>query len=514
MGGLLGLLELLGLSGLNHEQAATLTVARESGRALLRIIDDILDFSKIEANAIELNLVAASVAQVVGNACRLHSQIAATKNLALRMDVAPQISPFLSFDPLRLTQILNNFLSNAIKFTAYGSVDILVDLEARGEGTERLKFVVRDTGIGVSAEQQERLFNPFVQAGSATSTHFGGTGLGLVISRRLAELMGGTVAMNSEEGKGTTMTLSVAFEICELDPTLRPREMTDGEVLDALTANRRKPPSKEVAEDEGTLLLVVDDHPTNRMVITRQVASLGYASEEAVDGMQALKAWESGRFGAIITDCNMPRMNGYELTAAIRSHEAETGKSRIPIIACTANAMAAAKQLCLDSGMDDCLVKPADLTDVARKLDLWLPLANIAAQARPVATVQPQKLTLVPTKAEGLLDLALLAEISGGDFQVQTEIIADFRSVTEVDVQALRDAVVKGNTTQVIASAHRIKGAGLMLGATLLSNACGALETAAASVNHSRLLEDLGTFEMELLRLSQFLDAFSASNET
>ncbi|MFC5498103.1 PAS domain-containing protein [Caenimonas terrae] len=505
MSGLLGLLELLALGDLNAQQSSTLAVARESGDALMRIIDDILDFSKIEANGMELNLVAASVPAVIKNLCRLHAQVASSKNLTLHADVSDQISPALSFDPLRLGQILNNFLNNAIKFTSSGQVDISVRVLGRRDEMEELEFVVRDTGIGMSQAQVERLFQPFVQAAAETSSRFGGTGLGLVISRRLAELMGGTVEVQSASGRGTVLTLRLAFEICGAAALAR-TQVADQELLQALMAGRRSAPSVTEAQADGTLLLIVDDHPTNRMVLVRQAASLGYAAEAAGDGEQGLALWRSGRFAAVITDCNMPGMNGYELATAIRASESRRDAGRIPVIACTANALPAAAEACIAAGMDDRLVKPASLSDLSAMLARWVPLSLEARPPHPAAPAASQPPAALQRR--GLLDLVLLAEISGGDPVAQADMLLDFRRANEADAQALREAIGAQDFARVADFAHRIKGSCQMLGALLLGEAGGRLEAAAAAHQAGELRAAMDGFEAELGRLNGYLEMF------
>ena len=509
MNGLLGLLELLGLGRLDGQQRASLVVARESGHALLRIIDNILDFSKIEANFLDLDPAPASVRDVVEGACRLHSQIASSKNLSLQVHVAADISPLLAFDALRLGQILNNFLNNAIKFTERGTVDVHVERLGRRGGAEQLRFSVRDTGIGISAEDLAGLFQPFVQANAKTSSRFGGTGLGLVISRRLAELMGGTVEVASEPGRGTIMSLTVAFAVCQAGAEAgRPAGSSD-ELLRELMSDRRAPPSTRDAEKEGTLLLVVDDHPTNRLVLMQQVASLGYAAEAASDGVEALQLFQSGRFGAVFTDCNMPRMNGYQLAAAIRAHENLHHARAVAVIGCTANALPSAVSECLSAGMDDCMVKPVDLADISRKLEQWCPVPGIS---RP-DTVVPQLLPLAvdrPDPGKGLLDHRLMDAITGGDARTQVEMLTEFRRVNELDTTALRRTAHACVFAEVRMLSHRIKGASLMLGATALAEQCERVEAAGASGDAIRLRSAMDDFEPELLRLNEYVDTLCA----
>ena len=508
MSGLLGLLELLAAGPLSTDQLSILSTARESGNSLMRIINDILDFSKIEANSLELNLVAAPVAEVISTACRLHAQVAAGKHLALRARISPEISPLLSCDPLRLGQILNNFLNNAIKFTAAGQVEISVDLVRRHGDMEELLFSVRDTGIGMTAAQQARLFQPFVQAAAETSAQFGGTGLGLVISRRLAELMGGTVEVHSEPGVGTCLSLRVCLEVCVGTGPSRP-ERPAQDALNTLLADRRPAPTVEVAQAEGSLLLIVDDHPTNRMVLIRQAASLGYAARAVEDGQQALAAWESGRFAAVITDCAMPVMTGYQLASAIREREWRHGSGRIPIVACTANALPSATQLCLASGMDDCLVKPASLADLSAVLHRWVPLPAVSGPPEPtLPPATPAPRSGAGRAGQGLLDLLLLAEISGGDQVAQAEMLLDFQRVNETDAGGLREAVAQTDFVRIGQFAHRIKGSCLMLGATLLGHVCARIEVDAAAAEAAGLGAAMDSFEVELLRLNGYLQMF------
>jgi CheY-like chemotaxis protein/HPt (histidine-containing phosphotransfer) domain-containing protein/anti-sigma regulatory factor (Ser/Thr protein kinase) len=499
MSGLLGLLEMLELSALDGEQQLTLGLARESGLSLLSIIDDILDFSKIEANRLDLHLAADSVRAIVENVVRLHGQVASARHLALRLEVDPRISPLLAVDALRLGQVLNNLVGNAIKFTERGGVDVRVELLERVRNTEQLRFVVRDSGVGMSAEQLGRLFQPFAQADAATSARFGGTGLGLVIARRLAGLMGGSVEVESEPGRGSTLTLLLSAHVCAESVPALPAALTRREALVALVQGRRPPPSPEQAESEGTLVLIVDDHPTNRQLLERQLSSLGYASLSAPDGLAALDLWRQHRFAAVITDCNMPAKNGYELAGRIRELEALAGSGRVPMIACTANALPAAVECCLAAGMDDHVVKPADLMEISRKLARWLPLGR-PGQGGPAAAEPPEG----PPEAQALLDLDALAG-ADGIAPDEVELLAGFRRANDRDAAGLRAAAEAGHTTELLTLAHRIKGASLMLGATALARACHRIESAGAEDPRRLEAACLG-FEDELQRLNARID--------
>ena len=242
----------------------------------------------------------------------------------------------------------------------------------RTHESERLRFVVADTGIGVTPEAQARLFQPYVQAEDDTSRRFGGTGLGLTICRRLADLMGGTIEMVSEPRWGTRMIFTVGLRVA--DPADLPK--ADTHAGEASLSARRKAPTVGEARAEGTLVLLVDDDPINRDVLLYQLNLLGYAAETAQNGREALERWHAGGFAAVVTDCNMPEMDGYEFTRHIRGvEESRGGGKRTPVIACTANALSGDAEACLKAGMDDYVPKPVELDFLAKVMDRWLPLA-------------------------------------------------------------------------------------------------------------------------------------------
>jgi signal transduction histidine kinase/CheY-like chemotaxis protein/HPt (histidine-containing phosphotransfer) domain-containing protein len=477
--GVMGLLELLSLTTLDGDQRATLGVVRESGRSLLRIIDDILDFSKVEAGRLTLEPVPASLRATIARACQVHSGVASSRGLLLEHRIDESLAAALLFDPLRLGQILSNFISNAIKFTPQGSVRVVAELVQREADAERIRITVTDTGIGIAPEYVDRLFQPFVQAQQASSS-YGGTGLGLTISRRLAELMGATVQMQSTPGTGTCMTFEGSFPIA--DPAAVVDLGSEGleRRLTHTVSGRRMAPTAAVAEREGTLVLVVDDHPTNRLVLSRQVTALGYGVMTAEDGEEGLAVCKVRRVALVLTDCNMPRLSGYEFARAVREMETESGAKHLPIIGCTANAMSTEAARCIAAGMDDCMVKPVDLTELMERLDLWVPLP----QAETVS------LLALPAAAAGdePFDLALLEMITGGDPAVERELLEDFLNSNAADMAALQQATRAGDKQEVRRLLHRISGAAQTLGAGEFLAACGDLATA---LGHGQGLREL-----------------------
>jgi two-component system sensor histidine kinase EvgS len=483
MNGVLGMLELLSLTELDAEQRTTLEVVRESGKSLQRIIDDILDFSKIEAGKLEVRPTVASMESAIEAVRNIFSGNASSKGLLLKCSVDPRISPALLVDPIRLRQILNNFVSNALKFTSKGHIDIKAELVARGDGEDRVRFSVADTGIGISSEDQARLFQPFVQVADKTTGRFGGTGLGLTICQRLASMMSGSIEMVSEIGVGTTMSLDLSLPIADPKDLPAPDSVSSADFA-RTTRMRRLAPDRARAESEGTLALLVDDHPTNRSLIVRQINMLGYAAESAENGVEALEKWKSGRFGILITDCNMPEMNGYDLARRIREIEAANSYKRTPIIACTANALGGEAEICFAAGMDDYLAKPVQLNELAKKLDQWLPVARPAAP----------------------FDRSALAGLTGGDVSAEREILRDFRRANDHDAAMLKSAVARSDISEVTTASHRIKGASRMVGANGLAAVCERLERASRANDWKSVQASMGAFYHELERFNSYCD--------
>jgi signal transduction histidine kinase/CheY-like chemotaxis protein/HPt (histidine-containing phosphotransfer) domain-containing protein len=506
MNGVLGMLELLSLSELESHQRTTLEIVRESGRSLLRIIDDILDFSKIEAGKLEIRPEVASIAKVIASVVGIYSGNASSKALVLTSYTDPRISPAVVVDPLRLQQILNNLVSNAIKFTSHGSVEIRAELVEHKDEEDVVRFLVTDTGIGISSEGQALLFQPFAQAGGDITRSFGGTGLGLSIGQRLAKLMGGFIGISSTPGKGTIVNLTLPLPIA--DPKLLSTAGAKGEqdAVDSVIRGRRRTPTVEQAEAEGTLVLLVDDHPINRLVLIRQVNLLGYANEAAEDGREALEMWKSGRFSLLITDCNMPVMDGYDLARAIRDIERDTGMARTNIIACTANALKGEAEHCFAAGMDDYIAKPVELGRLLPKLTQWLPIPGGGARDPGEAELkEAHDAAFAEISGDPPIDRRVVAEIAGGDQSVEREVFAQFLKANREDVALLEKGLGARDIPLVAHAAHRIKGASRTIGAEALAEACGRLEAAARAQDWDTIAANESAFQREAQRLDSYL---------
>lgn len=480
--GVTGMLEVLSHSALDTDQRRTVHVIQQSAASLLQIIGDILDFSKVEAGRLELSPSTIDLRRLLQSTVANFTGAASSKGLVLNVASDERIGPAYVADGLRLRQILSNFLSNAIKFTEAGFVEAVLESEGRDGERDRLVFRVTDTGIGVTPEQQARLFQPFQQAEGSTTRKFGGTGLGLVISRRLAELMDGNVTMESTPGAGTTLRLSVALPRGRVED-IEPETHAPG---GASQFQPRALPTQEQAERERSLVLVVDDHPTNRLVVSRQLALAGYQCETADDGQQGLEQWRSGRFALVLSDVHMPVLDGYEMARALRKEEQREGKPRTPVIALTAAALKGEAERCLAAGMDDYLAKPVSIPDLAACLRRWLP-HTMPAEGEAVATMAVNALPQV-SGAPQALDASVLEQLTGGDRAEMRVVLDDFLDSCSRDLVAMQRARESGDAAQLAREAHKIKGAARLVGAGELALAASELELAAKASDWPQLL--------------------------
>ncbi len=347
MNGVLGLAAILAGTDLTPAQREMLDVMIASGRLLMDILNDVLDLSKIESGRIDLEETAFDATELACGVRALFAPVAQGKGLALDVDIdAPQ--PWCLGDPVRIRQILVNLVSNAIKFTDFGSVRVELRLRSRRAGP-LLEMVVRDSGIGMSTEAIGRLFKPFVQADSSTTRRFGGTGLGLAIARRLCGQMGGEIRVESRLGRGSVFTAAIP--------------------LGAASA-----PALEAAPDPGERdpelgaphVLVVEDNATNQFVLSLFLDKLGMTFEIAQHGAEALIAWERRPYDVILMDIEMPVLDGLEATRELRRREQAQGRSYTPIIALSADAMLENRDMARLVGMDDFVTKPIELDSLER----------------------------------------------------------------------------------------------------------------------------------------------------
>jgi PAS domain S-box-containing protein len=355
--GVIGVAELLMASSLTHEQREYASTVSESAETLLRIINDILDFSKIEAGKLVLETSALRPERLVEGVTSLLGRDAQKKGVTLHAWISPHVPAVVWGDQCRVRQVLWNLVGNAVKFTDHGEVCITVDVDHVYCDGILARFTVRDTGVGISLRTQQELFEPFVQGDESTTRRFGGTGLGLSIARRLVRLMGGELTLTSREGEGTSATFTTPFKA-------RPELGTAP--VDDLQENAGSEQSLS-----GRRILLVEDNEINRRVASRQLARLGCDIVLAHNGREGVTHSKREVFDVILMDCNMPEMDGYAATRAIRAFEERRKRRQTPIVALTANAMEHDRRRCLDVGMNDYLSKPLTLATLQRTLERW-----------------------------------------------------------------------------------------------------------------------------------------------
>jgi signal transduction histidine kinase/CheY-like chemotaxis protein len=374
LNGIVAMTELLSRSGLNSEQSEMAGIVLSSSESLMTIVNDILDFSKIEAGSLQVEEIPFDLRALAYDAVRLFAPQAKEKSLAIECSVAADIPPMILGDPVRVRQVLTNLTSNAIKFTAEGSVKVEVELAGDSQVGPAVLIRVTDSGIGIAPEVSARLFRAFSQADSATTRKYGGTGLGLAIVLRLVTLMGGSVSMESAPGKGSTFWFLIPARAAAVVDEVAKQPPAASLILAASCGpDVVLAPEVEKTRQAGQpacRILIVEDNPVNQMVASRALGTLGYEAEVAAGGEAALQALERSQFDLILMDCQMPGMDGYDATAEIRRREG--GRSRIPIVAMTANAVDGDRERCMAAGMDAYISKPIRLALLGTVLESWL----------------------------------------------------------------------------------------------------------------------------------------------
>ena len=675
MNGVIGMVEVLYHSDLPEDLIDAVRTIRASAFSLLGIIDDILDFSKIEAGRLDLERAVVALPDLIESVCDALLPTALDHHVSVNLFIAPQVPGHIWTDPTRLRQVLVNLADNAIKFCGdavqhAGHVSIRVDLAAQTDelgATPQLVMQFTDNGIGMTPATVAQLFSPFNQAEASTTRRFGGTGLGLTISKRLVTLMHGTIEVRSRYGEGTVFTVTLPLEPADhapatppypdlsgldcivvggaadgaagidpaaaadlaaaantvvaadlrvylehagarvhraadradaarraigLDPVVvvqctghaatvlpelraafaaapqarhvliargrrrsarwaNPNVITlDGNGLRRRTLlhavavaagrepldlghdggdadpshARRIAPSIAEARDQGQLILVAEDDEVNQMVILRQIQLLGYAAEIAVNGAEALRLWEGGRYALLLTDLHMPAMDGYSLTSAIRRHEAARGvpdAARMPVLALTANALRGEALRARAAGMDEYLTKPLQLKLLRAALHKWLPGArpdtvagDLSALAGPSVRTPASALAPAPAPAPAppaqaaarleagsarpAIDVSVLIGLIGDDPSVLDDFLIEYRASARRLGAELRAASAVDDLRQIAAIAHKLKSASRSVGAVALGDVCAELENACRTGTRDVVAQTMVRFEKAL----------------
>lgn len=464
---IMGFLELMATGRQTAEEnKQSIQLAYATAQSLIGLIGDVLDIEKIESGKFELASEWVDAETLLRTTMANFEGLAIQKKIYLTLHSALPQEEMLWLDPQAVRQILANLISNAIKFTSEGGVDVFAETQTQDDGQKRLTLRVKDSGTGISEQEQQHLFQPFSQAKDGKRQK--GSGLGLAICRELVERMGGRIDLNSKPGCGTTIAVSLATHF-----TAR--------------VNQVSVQVEEQGPLPGTLdILIADDHPTNRLLLRRQLDTLGYYVDEAIDGVEALNMIHQRAYDLLITDLNMPNMDGITLTQQVREHN-----HQIIIWGLTANAQSGEKERCLAVGMDLCLFKPVDLP-------------QLKAALREID--QPHKEVALGE----LIDMNILSSVSLGDTALMRQMLQQSCEENAKDMLAARDAISHQDWTQAQRSLHRINGTAQILGASGIHHLAEQLENAVASGQIvPSILSQIDELDEQLQRLSRAISAFS-----
>ncbi|WP_277057182.1 ATP-binding protein [Trichlorobacter lovleyi] len=487
MNGVMGMTELLLEGGFSPEQQRKQLLAiRDSAENLMVIINDILDFSKIEAGKLELAAAPFLLRKNLEQGLYSLGLKAEQKGLRLVIRVDQAVPDRLDGDCYKLRQILINLVGNAIKFSDQGEITVSAQLEASRGGFLLVRFCVADQGIGIPLESQSRIFETFEQADVTTTKKFGGTGLGLTICRRLAELMGGRIWVKSEPGKGSSFFFTTLLATVDEDVVI------EGEGVPAVQS--LEPP-------KGLAILLADDVEVNRELAKAVLERYDHRITEATNGREALQAYTAGRFDIVLMDVQMPEMDGLQAATAIRRLEQERGNGRTPIVAMTAYAGKEDRDKCLAAGMDDYLSKPVKPAQVLEMLQRYCGAVVVEPEPDAVAVPAVAVEDEIPVYAKA----DLLERLGGAEALIPRFMGLFFKGV-EPNMSALEEAIAEGNPDKVRTTSHAIKGSSANIGAMQMRETAAAIEAAAKT-------GDVSGAPAGLEKLKVQLEEFKAATE-
>ncbi len=469
MNAVLGMTEVLLESGLTDEQRRSMELVRSAGEGLLALLNDVLDFSKIEADQLELEAIDFDLRALVESLAALFAVTAGEKGVALTTDLDPWLPRGVRGDPNRLRQVLGNLIGNAIKFTPAGEVLVRAHSVPSPEGGVVCRFAVRDTGIGIPAEQMDRIFDAFSQADASTTRRYGGTGLGLAIARRIVRLMGGDLAVASDVGAGTEFSFELTL----------PLAAAAGEAAAGDRAGE-EPPAGIAEAPRRLSILLAEDNAVNQEVALSMLSKRGHDVEVAADGRQAVEAVRRGRFDAVLMDIQMPEMDGFAATAAIR---ALPGGDAMPIVACTAHALSGERERCLAAGMTGYLAKPYKARELFAAVERWSqPQPEEPSREEPSVVPAPGPTAVVgaPPPAADAVDLAAFRRSLGeaGAEEAAAAILALFLREGGERAAAIAAALETADGRAVARAAHAFKSAAAAIAARPLAALLAEIEAA------------------------------------
>ncbi|MEQ1543473.1 ATP-binding protein [Methyloglobulus sp.] len=495
MNAILGMADFLWHSDLVDEQRRSVKVMKQSSALLLSVINDILDFSKIEAGKLALSLQNFVCQNLLRDSFELLQIEAKAKDLRYRLQINSELPELVLGDSVRLSQILVNLLSNAVKFTAQGEVTLSVSSQALPEQKVRLYCEITDTGIGISADKLNLIFDAFSQADSTMTRIYRGTGLGLAIAKQLVQLMQGQIGVNSQPGIGSTFWFWVDLEISKALP--KPLK----------TNNNYRFKAK---------LLVAEDYPANQLVVQRFLEDLGCQVHLVSNGFEAVKVLKKQHFDLVFMDCQMPFMDGYQATKEIRRDELAEGSGKhIPIIALTAHALSEDETQCKEAGMDEWVTKPFTRQDLSKALQKWLPeqllISDQPALKTDISTLVKASSVIEDTTA---INMGFFTQQFHLDNIVDLDFITTLTQTFQQDaartLSNLQQSIESGDAEQIRKLAHGLKSLSTNVASGKLTELCKTMEQAGKNNNLTDTQALLESMKQEYLRVLTELNALCA----
>ena len=486
MNGILGMAGLLLAGDLPPAHRHYVEVILSSGTNLLELINQILDLSKIEAGKVVLEKLDFELVPLLRGATEALAIEAGSKGLGFGVTVEPALPRFVRGDPARLRQVMVNLAGNAVKFTSDGSVRIAASVESREERALTVRFTVSDTGIGISPEHASQLFSPFVQGDCSTTRKYGGTGLGLSVSRQIVDLMGGRIGFDSEPGRGSHFWFTVPLEEVAAGEELAPRPPAGAEPA---------PQSRTIGR-QSARILAAEDHPVNREVLMLILERSGCKADIVENGAEAVKALQAAAYDLVLMDCEMPVMDGYQATKLIRDPHSGVLNPKVPVVAVTASAMAGDRDKCFAAGMDDYLPKPIEPESLLQMIDKWLG----GTQSQPGSTPAPAR--AVPG-SKPVFDYDALLQRLMGNRPAAQRVTQAFLQAAPSQLANLREHLAARDAASARRDAHTLKGSAATISALALREVAVAAEQAAATCSWGAMEKLMPEMEQQLERLRQ-----------
>ncbi|TNE28836.1 MAG: PAS domain S-box protein [Alphaproteobacteria bacterium] len=503
-------------NSMSDEHREMTGIVYRSADNLLDILNDILDLSKIEANELDLESIPFSLHEVVNNLMETMMAISSSKGLHLSCRYEGDDIPYLRGDPLRVGRILMNLVSNAVKYTNDGEVEVIISANRLNDHTIETRLAVKDTGIGIAEDKLDRVFDKFAQADSTITRRFGGTGLGLNITKQLIHMMSGTISVESVLDEGSVFTAVIPFTIADERPTVKRQALHRNEE-DFLLISERKPL-------HTAKFLLAEDHKLNQAYMQKLFDRENIPHIDIVDnGAEALEAYENHHYDAVISDCHMPEMSGFTLAIKIREQEKKTGK-HIPIIAMTADAMMGSRERCFEAGMDDFVAKPVNPDELMLVLSRWFLMPDTdddadtrqalkkdapkktkkaAAKKKKAPAKKPEK---DPAENKPVIELFILEQYAETDEDMR-DFINAFLEQSAIKLDEMRNNCGSGENKDWSEAAHTLKGGAGMIGAERLQKLCAQAQDMedVSAEERETLLQDIETLyaavqkELELI---------------